>query len=397
MPASIVARTLPRPRVTHRALPTPLPLALALATVLAVAPTAPAAAAEPAHKAEAKPAAKAEHKAEPKAEARADAHGKTSDATKAGAKPGADNLDVLRERLAEKLGAAKPPESKNPNLMRVVAKLDAGHDDHGAAPKAAPSAAPRKPSAAVLAAVEAHRADKKAPDGHGGAGGHAAHWAYNGDTGPAAWGGLKPEFALCSNGKRQSPIDIRGGIAVDLEPVQFDYRPTGFNVVDNGHTVQVNLGGGNTIQVAGRRYELVQFHFHRPSEERVNGRQYDMSLHLVHKDPEGRLAVVGLLLDRAAAPQPVVQSVWNNLPLEKGEEQPAPGPLDLTRLLPDDKAYYTYMGSLTTPPCSEGVLWMVMRQPVAVSQAQIDIFARLYPMNARPVQSVAGRLIKQSP
>jgi carbonic anhydrase len=139
----------------------------------------------------------------------------------------------------------------------------------------------------------------------------------------------------------------------------------------------------------------VQFHFHRPSEERINGRQYDMSLHLVHKDPEGRLAVVGLLLERGT-PQPVVQSVWNNLPLEKGEEQPASAALDIQNLLPADRGYYTYMGSLTTPPCSEGVLWMVMRQPVQVSQSQIDIFTRLYPMNARPVQSAAGRLIKQS-
>lgn len=368
-------------------------LPLALATVWLALPAAPAAASEPAHKAESKPTAKAEPKAEAKGSSKADPK---ADA-KPAAKPAADNLDVLRERLAEKLGAAKPPESKNPNLMRVMAKLDAGHDDHGGAPKPAPSAAPRKPSAAVLAAVEAHRADKKAADAHGAGAGHGGHWAYNGDTGPAAWGGLKPEFALCGNGKRQSPIDIRGGIAVDLDAVQFDYRPSAFNVVDNGHTVQVNLGSGNTIQVAGRRYELVQFHFHRPSEERVNGRQYDMSLHLVHKDPEGRLAVVGLLLDRAATPQPVVQSVWNNLPLEKNEEQPASVPLDLSQLLPADPAYYTYMGSLTTPPCSEGVLWMVMRQPVPVSQAQIDIFARLYPMNARPVQSVAGRLIKQSP
>jgi carbonic anhydrase len=119
--------------------------------------------------------------------------------------------------------------------------------------------------------------------------------------------------------------------------VQFDYRGTGFNVIDNGHTVQVNLGTGNSIQVGGRRYELVQFHFHRPSEERINGRQYDMSLHLVHKDPEGRLAVVGLLLERGAA-QPVVQSVWNNLPLEKGEEQPASGVIDLNLLLPPTAA-----------------------------------------------------------
>ncbi|MFT3817291.1 MAG: carbonic anhydrase family protein [Rubrivivax sp.] len=324
----------------------------------------------------------------PKAEARADAKAEPRPAAAAG------DLDALRERLAAKLGATKPAEAHSPNLVRVSTKAgDGAAEAGGHGGGRVVSAAPRKPSAAVLAAVEAHRAAQAAAGS--GSAGHAPHWSYAGEGGPAAWGGLKPEFQLCSVGQRQSPIDVRGGIAVDLEPVQFDYRASGFNVVDNGHTVQVNIGGGNSIQVGGRRYELVQFHFHRPSEERINGRQYDMSLHLVHKDPEGRLAVVGLLLERGA-PQPVVQSVWNNLPLEKGMEQMASASLDLNGLLPADRGYYTYMGSLTTPPCSEGVLWMVMRQPVPVSQAQIDIFARLYPMNARPVQQASGRLIKQS-
>ncbi|MFO1327118.1 MAG: carbonic anhydrase family protein [Rubrivivax sp.] len=338
--------------------------------------------------------AKAEH-APAKADAKAEPKGDAKASTKA-APQAIDPMQQLRERLAEKLGASRPADAPS-SLVRVTAKLDSAP-----APAAPPAhgAAPRKPSPAVMAALDAHRADKPsaatlagAAPGHGGQG---AHWAYNGETGPAAWGGLKPEFATCAKGQRQSPIDIRGGIAVDLEPVQFDYRASPFGVIDNGHTVQVNIAPGNSIVVGGRRYELVQFHFHRPSEERIDGRTFDMSLHLVHKDTEGRLAVVGLLLERGAA-QPVVQRVWNNLPLEKGEEQPAAGAvLDLNHLLPPDRGYYTYMGSLTTPPCSEGVLWMVMRQPVTVSAPQIDIFARLYPMNARPVQSAAGRLIKQS-
>jgi len=152
---------------------------------------------------------------------------------------------------------------------------------------------------------------------------------------------------------------------------------------------------GNALQIMGRRYELVQFHFHRPSEERINGRQYDMSAHLVHKDADGRLAVVAVLLERGRD-QALVQTVWNNLPLEKGEPLPAPGVLDPSQLLPTDRAYFTYMGSLTTPPCSEGVLWMVMRQPVQLSANQIGIFSKLYPMNARPIQAGAGRLIKES-
>ncbi len=284
-----------------------------------------------------------------------------------------DPMDRLRERLAEKLGATKAAPT-SPNVLRVAARAEAEP-----APAAAKAAAVRpKPAAAPK-----HEA------------GHAAHWSYDGEGGPANWGAMKPEFAKCSSGSRQSPIDIRDGIKVQLEPVPFDYKPSAFRVIDNGHTVQVNVAPGNSIEVMGRRYELLQFHFHRPSEERIDGRQFDMVAHLVHKDPEGRLAVVAVLLDRGSA-QPVVQKVWNNLPLEKGEEVPARDTLDLNALLPSERSYFTYMGSLTTPPCSEGVLWMVMKQPVTISPEQIGIFARLYPMNARPVQSAAGRLIKES-
>ena len=221
------------------------------------------------------------------------------------------------------------------------------------------------------------------------------HWNYAGDGGPRAWARLNPEFAQCARGRRQSPIDIQGGIKVQLEPVAFDYRRGPFRVIDTGRTVQVEVAPGSSIEVMGRRFELVQFHFHRPSEERVDGRAYDMVLHLVHKDLDGRLAVVAVLLERGNA-QPVVQAVWNHLPLEQDDPVAVPAGLDPSGLLPAERGYYTYMGSLTTPPCSEGVLWMVMKKPVAVSEAQIGIFARLYPMNARPIQAASGRLIKES-
>ena len=224
------------------------------------------------------------------------------------------------------------------------------------------------------------------------------HWGYTGDIGPEHWAELAAENKACAVGTRQSPIDIREGVAVALEPIAFDYRASGFSVLDNGHTVQVNVAAGNGITVMGKRYELVQFHFHRPSEERVNGRQFDMVVHLVHKDAEGKLAVLAVLLERGPdnKPQPVIQTVWANLPLEKGEALPAQVEIDPAQLLPAERGYYTYMGSLTTPPCSEGVLWMVMRTPVSVSPEQIGIFSRLYPMNARPVQAASGRLIKGS-
>lgn len=297
-----------------------------------------------------------------------------------------DPMDVVRERLAQRLGVIKP--SENPNVVRVVSKPSAPSAEASAPPRAD---APAKP---VVHRTPAKPADKRAAE-HAEHVEHVEHWDYQGSGGPERWGRMKPEFAKCSSGTRQSPIDIRDGIKVELDAVQFDYKPSAFKVVDNGHTIQVNVAPGNSIEVTGQRFELVQFHFHRPSEERVDGKAFDMVAHLVHKNLDGRLAVVAVLLEKGSA-QPVVQSVWNNLPLEKGDEIAARAPIDLNRLLPAERGYFTYMGSLTTPPCSEGVLWMVMKQPVPVSGEQIDIFARLYPMNARPIQAASGRLIKES-
>lgn len=291
-----------------------------------------------------------------------------------------DPLEHLRQRLAERLAAARTSAAGGPYDVRVSARTPAP------ATAPAPHGASGGPKPAGKAA--AGHATKGAPA-------HAAHWDYQGGAGPEAWGALKPEFTLCKTGQRQSPIDIRGGLAVDLEPVRFDYQASKFAVLDNGHTVQVELAKGNTIEIGGKRFELQQFHFHRPSEERIDGRQFEMSLHLVHKDEQGKLAVVALLFDKGPA-HPVLQQVWANLPLERGEAAPARVPLELSALLPPDRRYYTYMGSLTTPPCSEGVQWIVMRHPVTLSPEQIEIFARIYPMNARPVQSAAGRRILQS-
>ncbi|MFY8087464.1 MAG: carbonic anhydrase, partial [Rubrivivax sp.] len=280
-----------------------------------------------------------------------------------------DPLEVLRQRLAGKLSGVKTTEGAGPYDVRVVAKT---------APEAEPAAPPRPAAPRKAAAAQG------GTSAHGASGSHG-HWSYQGPAGPQTWGGLKPEFNLCGNGQRQSPIDIRGGLAVDLEPVKFNYQPSPFAVIDNGHTVQANLSPGNHVEIGGKRFDLVQFHFHRPSEERIDGRQFEMSVHLVHRDDQGKLAVVAVLLDKGQ-PQPAVQKVWNNLPLEKGEEAAARVQLDPAEILPTDRRYFTYMGSLTTPPCSEGVQWVVMRQPVTMSPEQLELFARIYPMNARPVQ-----------
>ncbi|MBP9805857.1 MAG: carbonic anhydrase family protein [Candidatus Accumulibacter sp.] len=252
----------------------------------------------------------------------------------------------------------------------------------------------------LATAPEAHRAARSQPprsvDQAATAYAHAQiHWAYEGEGGPENWGTLKPEYATCAIGKRQSPIDIRDGLRVDLEAIQFNYGPSQFRVVDNGHTIQVEVGG-SSISLLGKTYDLVQFHFHRPSEERVNGKSFDMVAHLVHRSDDGKLAVVAVLLEKGIE-QPLIQTVWNNLPLEKNEYVTPPGlTIDLAQLLPADRTYYTYMGSLTTPPCSEGVLWLVLKQPQPISSEQLAIFARLYRHNARPLQANFGRMVKES-
>jgi carbonic anhydrase len=222
-----------------------------------------------------------------------------------------------------------------------------------------------------------------------------AHWSYEGEGAPPNWGKLRSDYATCGTGQRQSPIDIREGIKVGLETIRFEYKPTQFRIIDNGHTLQVSVGEGLALSVMGKRYELLQFHFHRPSEEKVNGKAYDMVVHLVHRNDEGQLAVIAVLLEKGIE-HPLIQTLWNNMPLEKNMEVSPAEPIDLMQLLPEVRSYWTYMGSLTTPPCTEGVLWMVLKQPLQVSSDQVSIFSRLYRNNARPVQPANGRLIKES-
>ena len=223
-----------------------------------------------------------------------------------------------------------------------------------------------------------------------------AHWGYSGETAPDKWGDLEPDFAICKTGKNQSPINITGAVPSDLDPITFDYASSPLRLIDTGHTVQVNYAAGSSISVSGKRYDLLQFHFHRPSEERVNGKAYDMVAHLVHKGKDGKLAVVAVLLEKGRE-HPILKRLWRNLPKTVGKETVVEKvAIDASTLLPADRAYYTFAGSLTTPPCSEGVTWFVMKNPVPVSAAQIDRFAKIYKNNARPVQPLNGRAIRVS-
>lgn len=234
----------------------------------------------------------------------------------------------------------------------------------------------------------------KASSGHGHGG--MPHWTYEGPNGPDNWGKLHPSWSLCSKGQTQSPIDVRDGLKLDLPEIKFDYRPSNFSIVNNGHTIQVSYQAGGSLTFMGKQYQLVQFHFHRPSEERINGKQFEMVAHLVHRDSNGNLAVVGVMLTPGAE-HPFIQALWNHLPLMTDDPVAPPDvQVDLNTLLPAQRQYFNFMGSLTTPPCSEGVLWFVMKQPVEVSPEQIAIFSRMYRNNARPIQPTNDRRIKES-
>jgi carbonic anhydrase len=223
------------------------------------------------------------------------------------------------------------------------------------------------------------------------------HWSYEGAGAPDKWGKLNAEYESCATGKRQSPIDIRDGARLELEPIRFDYKPAPLRIIDTGHTVQLNYAAGSHIVVAGERYELRQFHFHKPAEERIEGRAFDMAAHLVHQSLDGRLAVVTVLFLAGDQPNAFIGGLWPHLPLERDREMaPLETTIDVNALLPEGRGYFAYMGSLTTPPCSEGVLWLVLKTPVHVSREQVGVFGRLYAMNARPVQPPNGRLIKES-
>ncbi|MEK6531308.1 MAG: carbonic anhydrase [Deltaproteobacteria bacterium] len=218
------------------------------------------------------------------------------------------------------------------------------------------------------------------------------HWGYEGDHGPSHWGGMSKDFEACSGGKAQSPIDIAGVEEKDLADIEISYKTSKLNIINNGHTVQVNYDSGSSIKIDGKQYQLVQFHFHDPSEHTVGGKFSPMEVHFVHKDAKGDLAVIGVMIN-AGKENAAYKDIWANLPQKEGAEQKINATINATDLLPASRVFYRYAGSLTTPPCTEGVDWSVLKSPIEMSEAQIDAFKAIVKGNNRPVQSMHGRKI----
>jgi carbonic anhydrase len=234
-------------------------------------------------------------------------------------------------------------------------------------------------------------------------------WEYEGARGPEHWSELDPAYAPCNAGKEQSPIDIQNAEKADLPALRFDSTSSSLKyLVNNGYTIRVNYhdapGAGNSLLVGDKRYQLTQFHFHRPSEEYIHGKPYDMVVHLMYQASDGKVAGVAVLL-KAGAANTAIQKIWEHMPLTESkvlpdfshEEQEVAGvEINPADLLPRDTAYYMYMGSVTAPPCTEGVTWYVLKTPVELSGKQIKAFAKLFPHDVRPVQPLNGRVVKES-
>jgi carbonic anhydrase len=221
-------------------------------------------------------------------------------------------------------------------------------------------------------------------------------WDYVGKRGELNWGKLDPAYQACSKGHEQSPLDIRGAhLNKALQPIEFHYIAGPLTLVNTGHTVEIRVNPGSYIMAGGVRYDLVQFHFHHPGETAVKGKLTDMEAHLVHKSADGKLAVVAVrLVEDAGNPNAVLAALWKHLPKTAGASEKTADMVDPAGLLPADRGYWTYMGSLTIPPCTEGVHWFVFEQELSVSRDQLRTFAAMFRMNTRALQEPHGRRIE---
>lgn len=219
---------------------------------------------------------------------------------------------------------------------------------------------------------------------------HTAHWSYGGAEGPDNWGKIAPEYEMCEHGKRQSPIDLKWSKQKGSRSLEFHYSDASYTVVDNGHTIQVNVPAGSYAMIDGKRYDLAQFHFHTLSEHTFSGKHFPLEAHFVHKDSNGALAVVGVMFNEGKS-NPDLAKIFKNIPKTKDSEVKVSSTFNPSSLIPASHTHYKYDGSLTTPPCSENVNWTVLNSPKEMSEDQIRFFNQHYVNNNRPTQPLHER------
>ncbi|EPR2255290.1 carbonic anhydrase family protein (plasmid) [Citrobacter freundii] len=219
------------------------------------------------------------------------------------------------------------------------------------------------------------------------------HWSYEGSEDPAHWGKLSPDFSLCETGKNQSPVNIQGVLKSNHGKLELAFQQGKQQIVNNGHTIQVNVSEGNTLRLDNDTFTLQQFHFHAPSENEIDGKQFPLEAHFVYKDKNGALAVLAQMFQQGKS-NPQLAKAWQQIPTAVDQTAVLNKPLDIKALLPKQFNFYRFSGSLTTPPCSEGVRWIVLEQPVSASTEQINQFrSAIHHANNRPIQPLNGRII----
>ena len=314
-------------------------------------------------------------------------------ASAATAKPASDPAEAVRKAIRERMASQREVIIRVQDLEAAEAQAataQAAAAQAAAAsktdPKAASTAAPAKPAAAPTRPASVPSLTRV-----------AAPWGYDEERGPEKWSSLHPSYALCQKGSQQSPIDLREGIAVDLPRLSLTFEPSLFRVLDSGRALEVHYLSGSALAVLGEASQLERILLRHPAEEIVAGKRFDMSLQLYFRDNKGRMSVLAVPVESGGKENPFVQQVLNHLPLVRGDAiSPPQAIVNLGDILPKNLAYFNYLGSLTYPPCTEGVMWYVLKSPIQVSQEQRDIIARIYPSNVRPVQPTNSRMVKES-
>lgn len=223
---------------------------------------------------------------------------------------------------------------------------------------------------------------------------HAAHWGYEGDTSPEHWAEMSEKFKLCGSGVNQSPINIKSDFDADLAPIEFDYQGKPEKVLNNGHTIQVDISEGSSIKIEGQTFNLKQFHFHTPSENTIDGKSFPLEAHFVHRNAEENTYAVVAIMFEEGEENPILKSIWEKMPAEERKSENIDGELAYNKLMPEDKDYYRFNGSFTTPPCTEGVKWFVLKKPMSASKEQIkQFFDVMKHANNRGIQKTGARVI----
>jgi len=294
---------------------------------------------------------------------------------------------VCRTNNPAAVSAEAKPAPEKQNAPSVKPENSKNEKTEG---KAEPVAEKPEPPAVKPAAAPETKTTKSKPSK---AEAHKPHWTYEGKAGPDNWGKLSPEFSTCGIGRNQSPINIENTMHASLKPLRGIQKFPAKDIFNNGHTVQVNFKEGNMLVLDSAAYQMKQVHFHAPSENTINGKSYPLEAHFVHADSKGNLTVIGVMFKEGKA-NLGLGKLWSQLPDKEGEPVMVKNRVTPSELIPENRSYYRFSGSLTTPPCSEGVRWILMKTPMTASKEQIEAFEHVMKHhNNRPTQALNGRVI----